>query len=192
MRALVICGAMATASMMTGCISMNSYVDTATKEVAVADFKKPAQAKPAEIIFEFKNMGAPNAAGTKMLKDTVIAQVLESGLVTQGQGGLLTVSLNNEPITKDATSKGFVTGLTFGLAGSAVTDGYVCTVSYLPAGQSTPIVKTARHAIHTTIGNASGPAEAVKSESIEAAIKTMTRAVVSNALRDLSLDPAFN
>lgn len=196
MRTLAFCGAMATAAVLTGCISMNAYVDTAAKEIAVSDMKTPAQPKPAKVVFEFQNQGAPNAAGTKLLKDAVLAQVAESGLLAAHQGGpgagLLTVSINNIPVTKDAAASGFVTGMTFGLAGSAVTDGYVCTLSYLPAGQTKPIVKTARHAIHTTIGNASGPANAVKSESIEAAIRTMTRTIVSNALRELSLDPSFN
>ncbi len=196
MRALVLGGAMAAASMLTGCVSMNAYVDTGMKEVAAADIKKPAQPKPAQVVFEFQNQGAPNAAGTKLLKDVVLAEVAESGLVAASEGGpgagLLTVSINNVPVTKDAGASGFVTGMTLGLAGSSVTDGYVCTVSYLPLGQAAPIVKTARHAIHTTIGNASGPVGAVKSENMEAAVKTMTRAIVSNALRDLSLDPSFN
>lgn len=196
MRALALCGAMTAASMLTGCISMNAYVDPGMKEIAAADMKKPAQPKPAQVVFEFQNQGAPNAAGTKLLKDVVLAEVAESGLLTASEGGpaagLLTISINNIPVTKDAAASGFVTGMTLGLAGSAVTDGYVCTVSYLAAGQAAPIVKTARTSIHTTIGNASGPANVTKSENMESAVKTMTRNIVSNAMRDLSLDPAFN
>jgi hypothetical protein len=178
---------------MTGCASL--YVDTATKEVPVSQMKKPAQLKPTQVVFEFQTKGAPNAQATSMLKDPVVAHVAESGMFAPAAASgsaMLTVTINNIPLTDDATSKGFVTGLTFGLAGSAVTDGYVCTLSYLPPGQSTPIVKTARHAIHATIGNASPPPGAGKPVDANTAVKTMARDIVSNALRDLSLDPAFN
>lgn len=193
LRALVVMGALAASAFMTGCASM--YVDTATKEVPVSEMKKPAQVKPTQVVFEFQTKGAPNAAATNLLKEGVLAQVNESGLFAPASGpgaAMLTISLNNIPLTKDAASQGFVTGLTFGLAGSAVTDGYVCTVSYLPAGQSAPIVKTARHAIHTTLGSGSPPAGAGKPVDPTTAVKTMTRDVISNALRDLSLDPSFN
>lgn len=194
MHTLALCCALAASTLMTGCGSM--YVDTATKEVPVAEMKKPAQPKPTQVAFEFQTKGAVNAAATKLLKDSVAAQVTESGLFAPATGSadqaMLTIALNNIPLTDNAAAKGFVTGLTFGLAGNAVTDGYVCTLTYLPPGQSVPIVKTARHAIHTTIGNASPPPGAVKAADGMTAVKTMTRDVVSNALRDLSLDPAFN
>ena len=193
LRALVVIGALAASAFTTGCASL--YVDTATKEVPVSEMKKPAQLKPTQVVFEFQTKGAPNAAATKLLKDDVNAQVAGSGLFAPAAAtgsAMLTISINNIPLTEDAASKGFVTGLTFGLAGSAVTDGYVCTVSYLPPGQSAPIVKTARHAIHATIGNASPPPGAGKPVDGVTAAKTMARDVISNALRDLSIDPAFN
>jgi hypothetical protein len=151
LRAFFIAGALAATTALTGCASL--YVDTATKEVPIADMKKPAQPKPTQVVFEFQTKGAPNATATSQLKTEVLTYVEQTGLFAPAAPGaaMLTISINNIPLTDDAASKGFVTGLTFGLAGSAVTDGYVCTVSYLPAGQSTPVVKTARHAIHATI-----------------------------------------
>jgi hypothetical protein len=193
MRFFIIAGALATSSLMTGCASM--YVDTATKEVPVANFKKPAQLKPTQVVFEFKTRGAPNAAATKQLSDAVLKQVAESGLFAPASAtgsAMLNVSLDNIKLGDDPTSKAFVTGLTFGLAGTAVTDGYVCTVTYLAPGQSAPVVKKATHAIHATIGNASAPAGAGAKVDMTTAINTMTRDIVSNALRDLALDPAFN
>lgn len=192
-RALVLSAAVAASTLMTGCASL--YVDTATKEVPVSEMKKPAQLKPTQVVFEFQTKGAPNATATNMLKDQVIAHVAESGLFAPAAASgsaMLTISINNIPLTDDAASKGFVTGLTFGLAGSAVTDGYVCTVSYLAPGQAAPVVKTARHAIHATVGNASPPPGAGKPVDGATAAKTMARDIVSNALRDLALDPAFN
>jgi hypothetical protein len=193
LRAFLIMGAVAASAFMTGCASM--YVDTATKEVPVSEMKKPVQVKPTQVVFEFQTKGAPNAAGTNLLKEGVIAQIAETGLfapATAGGSAMLTITINNVPLTDDVASKGFVTGLTFGLAGSAITDGYICTVSYLAAGQSAPIVKTARHAIHATLGNANPPPGAGKPVDGVTAAKTMARDVISVALRDLSLDPTFN
>jgi len=179
---------------LTGCASV--YVDTATKEVPDAEIKRPATALPTALFFDFQTNGAPNAAAAKFLKDQVTTQVEKSGLFklepsAGGNTAMLNITLNNVPITKDAAQQGFVTGLTFGLAGSAVTDGYICTVSYLPPDGGAKLMSTARHAIHTTLGNAQAPANAVKSANTEEAVRTMTRQIIANALRDLSANPQF-
>ncbi|NHZ63557.1 hypothetical protein [Massilia genomosp. 1] len=194
-RSLFAACLLAGSTLLTGCVSP-MYLDTATRQVPVSEMKKVAEPKPVQLTFEFLTLGAPAAAPTNFLKDTVTAEVKESGLFApEGSGtpaGILMVSLNNVKVGDDPTGKAFMTGMTFGLAGTAVTDGYICTVSYLPPGQAKPIVKVARHAIHVTIGNASPPATAGKPMEHELAVKTMAREVLSNALRDLSFDPAFN
>jgi hypothetical protein len=195
-RKFVFFGLLAGMALLTGCSSM--YVDTATKEIPVSEFRKVQQPKPVHLTFEFQSKGAPNAQATAFLKDAVVEQIKKSGLfssiVAAPSPGvaMLSVSLNNVPLTDDAAAQGFVTGLTFGLAGSAVSDGYVCTVNYLQPGQTQAIVATAKHAIHTTLGNAAAPAGAVKAESAEQAVRKMTREVLSNALRDLSQNTSFN
>jgi hypothetical protein len=175
------------------------YLDPGTKEVPASEFKRVAQPKDVSLTFEFQTRGAPNSRATKVLEDQVKHQIQECGLFGKIQPqaspevSWLSITLNNVPITDqgDAASKGFVTGLTFGLAGTAVTDGYVCTVSYLAPGMKAPIVKTSRHAIHTTIGNASPPVGAIAAESPKEAAMTMVRQVLSQALRDLSFDDQF-
>ena len=190
-RALCLIGAAA----LTGCMSM--YVDGSTKEVTAASFKKPADAQPVQVVFEFQTKGAPNGAATQMLKAQVIEQVKASGLFSQvaevpvSGGALLSVTLNNVPLSDDAFTKGFVTGFTFGLVGSQVSDGYVCTAKYLPVGVAQPITKSARHAIHATMGTGAAPQNAVKADNAEVAVRTMTRQVVSNVLNDLSQDASF-
>lgn len=187
---------LAASALLAGCAS--SYVDTATREIPVSAMKKIAQPKPVQLVFEFQTKGAPNPRATEFLKEAVTEQVKASGLFsavgTQGVegGAMLNVALNNIPLTDNAAAQGFVTGLTFGLAGSAVTDGYVCTASYLASGAQAPLVSTAKHAIHTTMGNAGAPANAKKSAGMEEAIRTMTREVLSNALNGLALNPSFN
>ncbi len=186
---------LAGAALLTGCAS--SYVDTATREVPVTEYKKLAQPKQVKVNFEFQTKGVPNGRATDFLKAQVNEQLLSSGLFTpapaDGNADTLNVVLNNVPVDgQNPAMSGFVTGLTFGLAGSTVTDGYVCTINYIPAGAGTPVSGTARHAIHTTVGNSSAPQNAEKSPSMEAAVRKMTRDVVSTALRDMTNSPAFN
>ncbi len=195
LRRLVWCGALLAALGLTGCSTM--YVDAATPEVPASEFKRPDPVRPVQAVFEFQTKGVANATATAYLKERVLAQLRSSGLFSTvseqpAEGGaLLSVTLNNVPMSDDAFTKGFVTGLTFGLAGSKVTDGYVCQVSYSREAGTAPIVKQARHAIHTTLGASAAPGNAVKADSPDAAVTLMTRQVISQALRDLAADAAF-
>ena len=186
---------LAGAALLAGCAT--HYVDGSTKEVLPAQFAKPAAPKPVQLITEFQTKGVANARATQQTKEMIAQNVKGSGLFSQvsetpvAGGGVLSVTLNNVPLTDDAAAKGFIAGLTFGAAGQQVTDGYVCTVSYLPPGGSAAVVKTARHAIHTTVGAHGGPPNAYKASSIQDAVQTMIRQVMSVALGDLSQDPQF-
>lgn len=188
--------ALCLAVLLSGCASV--YVDGATKEVPSAQFTKPAKLAPVQLLFEFQTKGVANAQASAMLKAKVVDHVKESGLFAAVSdqpstgAGLLSITLNNVPMTDDAFSRGFVTGLTFGLAGSQVSDGYVCTAKFTPASGAPPVTKTARHAIHTTIGAAAAPGNATKAASMDEAAYTMTRQVFSQVLNELSKDPAFN
>jgi len=182
-------------SLLTGCASF--YVDTATREVPASAYTKPASPRPVQVVFEFQTKGVANARATQYSSPLVLDQIRDSGLFSELKdtpvegGALLSVVLNNVPLTDDAFGKGFVTGLTFGLAGSQVTDGYVCTMKYLPGSQVPAVSKTARHAIHAVMGAKDAPANGVKMDSLELAVKTMTRQIVSTALDDVSRDPGF-
>lgn len=178
-----------------GCAS--HYVDGNTPEVPVASYKKPASVQPVQFLFEFQTKGVANARATQIVAPRVRSQVESSGLFasvsdapTPG-GALLSITLNNVPLSDDAFSKGFMTGLTFGLAGSQVSDGYICTARYTPASGGNAVTAQARHAIHTTMGATSSPGNAVKADNIDAAVTLMTRQVMSQVLDQLSKDPAF-
>jgi len=182
-------------ALLAGCAT--HYVDGTTKEVLPAQMVRPAQPRPVQLLVEFQTKGVANARATdhtkKMVADSVRSTGLFSDVTDQPApgGAVLSVTLNNVPLTDDAAAKGFMTGLTFGAAGSQVTDGYICTVSYLPPGASRPVVKSARHAIHTTLGAKGAPPNAYQAANIEDAIRTMVRQVTSVALDQLSRDPDF-
>lgn len=189
------CAIVATA-LTTGCA--NIYVDTAIGDVAPNAIRQPEAPEATQLIFEFQTKGTGNAAATGYLKNQVFDLVRQSGMFSEvsetpvASNNLLSVVINNVELTKDAYAKGFVTGLTFGAAGSVVSDGYICTIEFQPGTTKTSIQKTVRHAIHTTLGAKGAPPNAVKAASADDAVKTMTRQIVDNGLKALSLDPAFN
>jgi hypothetical protein len=186
---------LAGAALLTGCA--NVYVDGNTHEVPLAAMARPAEPRPVQLVVDFQTRGVTNARATAQTKAMIADSVRSTGLFSEVRdtpvegAGLLSVTINNVPLTDDAAAKGFIAGLTFGAAGQQVTDGYVCTVSYLAPGQSRPIVKTARHAIHTTVGAAPPPPNAWKAPSVLEAVRTMVRQVMSVTLNDLSHDAEF-
>jgi hypothetical protein len=187
--------ALAAAALLTGCA--NFYVDGNLKDTPQAAYHRPAQPQQVQLVTEFQTKGVSNARATDHVKTMVADAVRASGVFSEVRdtpapgAGMLSVTLNNVPLTDDAASKGFIAGLTFGAAGQQVTDGYICTVTYLAPGQSTPIVKSVHHALHTTIGAKGSPVNAVKAASADEAIRTIVRQSVSAALNDVSHDPAF-
>jgi hypothetical protein len=182
------------AVVLPGCATM--YVDNGLKDVSATEYQHPKAAQPAQLLFAFQTKGAANARATAALKEQVLETVKATQLFSNVStdpvpgGALLSVTINNVPVTEDAFAKGFATGLTFGLAGNVVTDGYVCTVDYSATG-GPKITKSTRHAIHTTVGAKGAPPNATKAKSPDEAVKTMTRQIVGNALKDLSADPQF-
>lgn len=183
------------ASLTTGCASF--YVDTGLADLKPEEIKKTERAQPVQLLFEFQTKGSLNAGATEYLKNQVTDIAKASGMfsdvstIPASNGSTLAITLNNVPVTDDAFAKGFVTGFTFGLAGNTVTDGYICTINYIPSNGAPKLTKTLRHAIHTTVGAESAPKNAKKSENMEDAVRTMTRQVVANALNELRNDSAF-
>ena len=196
-RAMLLATLLAAGAITSACATM--YVDNGLPEVPPERMPKVAQASPVQLLFEFRTKGTLNTRATDFLKDDVAEITRKSGLFSSvsnepiSGAGVLSLVIDNVPITgqSDAAAKGFVTGLTFGLAGSAVSDGYTCTADYvLPAG-NTRLKKEVRHAIHTTVGAKGAPANSTKAKNMEAAARTMTSQIVSNALSQLAEDPAF-
>jgi hypothetical protein len=184
------------AAALSGCASF--YVDNGLRGADSASVTKPASPQPVQLFFNFKTKGQPNGQATQYLQGKVTDLVRQSGLFselreTAAPGvGTLQITINNEPLTQDAAAKGFVTGLTLGLAGSTVGDGYRCDLAY-KASDSAPEIQTqANHAIYTSIGNSSGPdAAATKVANGDEAINTMVRQAIKTLLIGLSANPQF-
>ena len=179
-----------------GCAAF--YVDGHAPEVPAAQYKKPASPADVQLIWEFQTKGVSNARATEYLKTRVQEQFASSGLFAKVSdtpvpgGALLTATVNNVPLNDDAAAKGFVAGLTFGLAGQTVGDGYECTIRYTPArAGASPLVASGKHVLYTSIGTGGPPPGAQKMAGIEEAITTTMRQLISRTLNDLSKDPAF-
>jgi hypothetical protein len=180
------------AASLSGCMSMNSYIDPALPTVRAEDLRARGNPQPVHVLVEFRTRGAPNAKATELAKPIVLETVRSTALFsnvadTPVPGGrVLTIVIDNIEVTKDAAAKGFATGLTFGLAGNMVTDGYVCKATYTAPGAK-PASAEVNHAVHTTIGNAEGPA-GLKPMPPSEAFPIIVRQLTLNALQAIRRD----
>jgi hypothetical protein len=177
-----------------------TYIDTSgihelkpEERIAISD------PKPVQLLFQFQTNDAANGRATQGLKQAVVDAVKASGLFSEvvdgpaAGGAILSVTINDVFDKKSVESHGFLTGLTFGLAGTVVTDHYICTVEYVSGGADAPkVTKTVEHNIFSTLGLKSAPPNAEKVDSLDTAAFRMLREVIGNALNGLAADCAFN
>jgi len=193
---LRLCAVLLVAS-TSACISPSFYVDRTLGDVPSSEVRKIASAKPAQLLFDFQTKGASNTRATDFTKATVLSTVQASPLFSSvgtapvPNGAILSITINNVSLTDDAASKGFMTGLTLGAAGSMVTDGYTCTVDYVSGPSAPKIRTTTKHALHTVIGNTDAPQNADKAANANEAVQMIVRQLVSRGVNDLAANPAF-
>lgn len=182
--------------MLSGCLTMKMYVDPALPVLAKANMPAVASPHPVQVLAEFQTKGVANATATAEARPRIVAVASESGLFSGvsetpsaagTDGGVLKLVINNISLD-NAAAKGFGTGLTFGLAGSMVTDGYVCQASYTRDGKTTET--TVKHALYTTIGN-HAPPEGLKPMQPADAVHQVIDQLTWNALKQLADKGAF-
>src|SRR5262245_25399756 len=182
----------ALAASLSGCISTKSYIDPALPTVRAEDLRASRTPQPVQVLFEFRTKGAPNARATEFAKPIVLDTVRSTKLFSNvaeapvAGGRTLAIIIDNVPVTEDAASKGFATGLTLGLAGSTVTDGYVCTSTYTAPG-ATPRKSEVKHALHTTVGNAEGP-KGLTPMKMDEALPIVVKQLTLNSLQNVRKD----
>jgi hypothetical protein len=167
-----------------------SYVDPELRQVTYADIKSAQSPRAVQLSFLFQTNGAPNAVVTRQMTPKVTAILVKSKLfqsvnpVVAEPVDQLGITINNIADLNGAYRKGFITGLTYGAAGSSVSDYYECMATYQRSGQDR-VCKSYHHAIHTTVGLKSGP-RGIKPMSLGEAADKMVQDVVLNLLRDLA------
>jgi len=136
-----------------------SYVDPAYSEVSNSDIMRRSEPCKLEIVTEFQRNGEHYPKGDQMLKGKVELIVRATSFaipVTEYSEGTLKIVVNNFGDKGEAAAKGFGTGLTLGLVGSTLLDYYEMQAEFRLEGR-TVREDSYQHAIHTTIGNKSGP-----------------------------------
>lgn len=182
-------------SMLSGCLTTKSYVDPTLPKIAKTDLAAVAQPQSVQVLFEFRSKGNSNVKATAMAQPRVMAIVTASGLFSTAstsastpEAGVLKIIIDNVPQDQNAAAKGFGTGLTFGLAGSLVTDGYICTADYSRNGHTTETV--VKHALYSTIGNHSAP-QGLQPMELQAAVYQVIDQMTWNSLKQLDDKHAF-
>ena len=172
------------ACLLSGCISTRSYVDPKLHDLSWSAIKAPAQTHAAGLGVEFFRNGERYARADKDARGAAERALQKSGVVTlqaDGSPARLSIRINNIANIGEAIRKGFGTGLTFGVKGSSVTDGYEITIQYEHAGQK--LEKTYQHALHSTVGNAEPATPATPMTPVQAFDQVIEDAVI-HFLRD--------
>lgn len=177
-----------------GCIAPKSYVDPGLSQVEASAIKRD-DPKVIALEVQFFRQGKRFPAADTEVRDKVRLHLLASGAVKEilttpdSSKLVLKVDMDNVGDTGAAVGKGIGTGLTFGLVGSMVTDGYVFTATIQRPNQP-EIKKTYKHAIHTTIGNKKGP-EGLQPLSTSEAFGKVVEGLVFNLMKDLQAEGAI-
>lgn len=146
--------------LLQGCISLKTYVDPQYHKASYADLQRVSPPYFLSVKVEFQRNGVDKPQVDRQIQDDVERTLRASGVALpyDGKGsaaGEIHVTMNNVTEVGAAAAKGFGTGLTFGLVGSHVTDNYEFTIRLTQQDQTTERVY--RHALMSTVGNASGP-----------------------------------
>jgi hypothetical protein len=144
---------------MFGCLSTNSYVDPQYRNASYDDINPVVNKYHAKIDVEFQRNGKHYPRADQECRSHIERVFRATGVIIPASNGSeirIKVVVNNIADIDEAVAKGFGTGLTFGAAGSAVTDFYDIKIEFY-MGDAAPLTKTYKHAIVTTIGNKPAP-----------------------------------
>ena len=173
----------------TGCLGVKSYVDPQFRDATYQSIKPMEAPKLVTITVEFQVNGKPNKQQQVVVRRKVVRVLTATRVFVEAKGpsteppAELRVVVNNVGDIGAAVGKGFATGLTFGLAGSHVVDGYELTATYTPVNGN-PVIRTYKHAIHSTIGAHSAP-KGMEPVPLVDAFDQVVEEMLLNFLRDL-------
>jgi hypothetical protein len=183
--------------MLSGCMSM--YVPNGLPDVAPAEYVKPSQPAPVQLLVEWTTEGKSNSKALGEVQADIVSVVNESGLFASTSrdpvpsSALLAITIDDSPVTdpNSAFAQGFLTGFTFGLVGSKGVEGYTCTLTYIPSGGADKLTHVTRQPLIFTMGAHAAPANSTAAASVKDGVRIMIRRTVGNALKELAADPAF-
>lgn len=191
MKKLLIVLVVFTASMLSGCISSRSYVDTSFKKARAVDIVPNTPPRKVTVTVEFQRNGEPLPAVSQTIRAQIVktltaTKVFEPVESTVADTDKLFFVMNNIADIDNARKQGFKTGFTFGGAGSVVSDNYVFAgkVDFL---NGKTFAAEYKHALHTPIGNTETP-PGLTPTTPEAGVNKIVDDLVLNFLRDYQLN----
>lgn len=174
-----------------GCLTPKSYVDP-TFHDATYESLHPADNGFPIVMATVQLNGRPRPEYDANLRTHVINMLRRSRMFSEEvhrPHGRLDIVLNNVGDVGDAFRRGMGTGLSLGLSGSYVIDGYQMELTYTPVN-GTPVVKNYMHAVFTTFG-AQAPPVARPAVPLNIAVNTAVEDMVLNFLRDMQKEGRF-
>lgn len=175
---------------LTACIATHSYVDPSRRILDEALRPAPAAPRPVAIVVTFQTNGEAKPKVASEIAPKFITDLTRSGHFRQNRpgesGDRLEITLNNVADIGSAVGKGLGTGLTMGLAGSRVKDGYVMTVHFM-AADGREARKKYQHEIETTIGIKSAPEGKIQmslNEAFDRVIDDLSRLLLHDLLQE--------
>ena len=173
-------------SLLSGCISSKSFIDPSIPKVSYDDIKKRSEPLKLKLLVEFQRNGEHFPKVDSTLKDNTERVLRGTGVIVpvdDHSAGEIKVVVNNIADVGSARAKGFGTGLTFGLAGSTVTDAYEMTITITANGKT--VSRTAiKHSIFTLIGNGTLP-NGVESIPANVAFGRVLEQMILRALQEM-------
>jgi hypothetical protein len=145
---------------LAGCVNPRSFVDPTVPRPSYDEVARLTEPMRLGLTVEFQRNGAVFPRVQSTLRDITALTLRGTGViipVEEGQEGNISVTVNNIGDVAAARIQGFGSGLTYGLVGTTVTDGYEMTVVINARGRQAQR-SGIRHAIHTAIGSTSVPA----------------------------------
>ena len=106
-------------ALLSGCISVKSYVDPAFGRATYDDIQRVSQPHDLRVEVEFQRNGEVFERAHSEVENHVLRSLRATGVVNpvdEGSGSVRIV-VNNIANIGESAAKGFGTGLTFGLAG---------------------------------------------------------------------------
>jgi hypothetical protein len=172
--------------LLGGCISSKSYVDPSFARATYEDVQIPPMPYELKISVEFQRNGEHLPQVDGELRGIVERVIRASRFAVPAAGasqGELKVVVNNIADLDKARAMGFGTGMTFGAAGSYITDYYEMAADLTLDGK-TFSQSGYKHQLHTTVGNKAGP-EGVAPTTPSAGFATIVEQLLLNFLKDM-------
>lgn len=184
-RLTLAAAALAALLLMSGCILPTMYLDPQYRAPALSEIA-PATPIPVKLTVSGLTNGKANNGATKAWTKEFTAALAKSKvfvLSTSPDAATLTIEINNIADTSEAMKKGFVTGLTFGLSGSVVTDRYIMTATFKDAGGK-EFSGEYKHALHSVVGMGDAPIQGVSPTPLREAGTKLAEDLFLNFARD--------